>query len=171
MNQSHQKLILANLELVRRYIGKTVIKFSRADYMTGGEENIEHFGPLQLQFEDCSFLTIDEAGDAESITIETTPLFFGATTENRKNNWTEILLNDTEHWKAFVGLCLDDADFLVDYYNERVWLCGCRLHFNNKRSITYYNYGDDAKVSFDNDKLLTSFIEYYGLRWTHENGG
>ena len=52
---------------------------------------------------------------------------------------------------------------LLQYIDQTT--VGCRLHFDISKSITFYNYYDDAKVAFENDKLLSSFVDYEKLSW------
>ena len=142
------------------FVTKTVVHISRADLLTNAQENVEHFGPLQIIFADNSCMTIDENGDAESISISDHRLHFD------NNSWKEITLDKVDAWATIINSKLLDLSFLQNSFNGRQWTCGCKLTFDSGVNLTYFNYYDDSKVVFNNNELLTSFIEYEGLTWS-----
>lgn len=150
------------MNFIHNYINKIAVHFSRADFLLNGQENDQHFGPLQIIFLDNSYLTFEDNGDAESISASIKPIIFKNDNESNMEYWTEIILDNNPKWSELINTKLTNARLLQNTDNQIV---GCRLYFDNKKSLTYYNYFDDAKIAFDNDSLLDSFVEFEKLKW------
>ncbi|WP_031457546.1 hypothetical protein [Flavobacterium chungangense] len=146
------------MNFIHNYINKIATQFSRADFMLDGKEDDQHFGPLQIKFQDGSYLTFDENGDAETIYALVEPIEFEDKNNPNIENWSEIVLN----WTKLINSRLIQFKVLQSIENKIV---GCKLYFEKEKAITYYNYYDDAKVAFENDKLLESYIEFEKLEW------
>ena len=147
---------------LKAYYGKTVVQLFRTDYMFNGKVDEENFGSLQINFSDNSVLTFKENGDAESISISNEPILFGGDI----GDWQKIILNDLPGWSSLINSKVIHSSLLENKYNNRTWVCGCRLIFENQISLTYFNYYYNAKAVFGEDQKLKSFIEYENLNWT-----
>jgi hypothetical protein len=162
MNKSPDSFFLIR-RAIESSIGKIAIGFSRADFMLGGVEDEVNFGPLQIKFSDGYCLTLDECGDAESISGSNNPIDFG--TSEEKEYWKEIRLNSISNFSEFVNCKIVQVRFLKDSLEGQESTRGCSLYFDNGKFITYFNYYDDSKVAFDGSELLDSFIQFENLKW------